>query len=294
MSPEGLSGEEMTQLSDQYSLGVVLYECATGRSPFAAANLPELVRTITGGKFTPLAEHNPRISARLISIIERAMSLVPHERYADMRELGRDLLQLAEPRAQVTYGLMFGAEPPGRDAASTQEGMAGLPSIAPLSASVPPPASEPNPFRPRSPARRFAFGAVMLSLVAVGVSWLKMESSTRPANTTLQAAGSSAPLEPAPLRVEESTPVEPSPAASTGAAASDGQREPQVVPVSLPSERQAPARRRVIVASVPRRATAQSGDTSPQWALPATAVVAVKSKGVAGPTPGTNGAPILD
>ncbi|MBV9945247.1 MAG: serine/threonine protein kinase, partial [Myxococcales bacterium] len=106
--PEGLRGGEMTPASDQYSLGVVMYECATGRTPFPASNFPELSNLIAAGRYTSVNEHKPEISKRLAGIIERAMSLDPSRRYRDLRELGRELLQLAGQRTRITWGLSFG------------------------------------------------------------------------------------------------------------------------------------------------------------------------------------------
>src|SRR5688572_26440275 len=47
MSPEALMGEDMTALSDQYSLGVMLYECATGLNPFMADTVVETAQRVT-------------------------------------------------------------------------------------------------------------------------------------------------------------------------------------------------------------------------------------------------------
>jgi serine/threonine-protein kinase len=108
MSPEGIQGKEMTHLSDQYSLGVVLYECATGKNPFMAGSFPEVVNLITTGKYLPPSQHVPIIPKRLCRIIERAMSLDPEKRFRDMREMGRELLLLAGQRTRITWGLSFG------------------------------------------------------------------------------------------------------------------------------------------------------------------------------------------
>jgi predicted Ser/Thr protein kinase len=48
MSPEQLSGGELTTSSDIYALGLVLYETFTGKRPFAATTLPDVVRDRLG------------------------------------------------------------------------------------------------------------------------------------------------------------------------------------------------------------------------------------------------------
>jgi len=108
MSPEALLGTEMSAASDQYSLGVVLYECATGVNPFISDSVAETARRVTTGQYTPISEQAIRPSRRLQVIIERMMSLDPKERYRDMRALGQELLTLAGQRTRITWGLTFG------------------------------------------------------------------------------------------------------------------------------------------------------------------------------------------
>lgn len=107
MSPEALLGTEMTALSDQYSLGVVLYECASGINPFIANSVAETARRVTAGEYTPLASRPSRPSRRLASIIERAMSVNPTHRFPDMRSFGQELLALAGQRTRITWSLTF-------------------------------------------------------------------------------------------------------------------------------------------------------------------------------------------
>lgn len=108
MSPEALLGSEMTPLSDQYSLGVVMYECATGINPFVADHVAETARRVTTGDYPPLSEHAIRPSRRLSSIIERALSLDPKDRYPSMRAFGQELLTLAGQRTRITWAFTFG------------------------------------------------------------------------------------------------------------------------------------------------------------------------------------------
>jgi serine/threonine protein kinase len=108
MSPEGVQGQEMTELSDQYSLGVVLYECATGKNPFVTTTFAETVRRITSGDYPAASQEKPELSKRLARIIERAMHIDPSQRFGSVRELGRELLLLAGQRTRITWGLSFG------------------------------------------------------------------------------------------------------------------------------------------------------------------------------------------
>jgi len=108
LSPEAASGAEVTALSDQYSLGVVMYECAVGANPFVADGAAESVRRILQAEYLPLSTHESRPSEPLVRIIERAMSPDAEQRYPDLKALGRELLMLAGERTRMTWRLSFG------------------------------------------------------------------------------------------------------------------------------------------------------------------------------------------
>jgi serine/threonine-protein kinase len=122
--PEAVHGHEVTALSDQYSLGVLMYECATGATPFEAQTPAEVLRLISSGEHVRAAERRPELSSGLTAIIERAMSLSPQDRFPNMRQLGRDLLFLAGQRTRITWGLSFGFEV--ETAANARTGSIGL------------------------------------------------------------------------------------------------------------------------------------------------------------------------
>jgi serine/threonine-protein kinase len=152
MSPEAASGTEMTPLSDQYALGVVLYECVTGVNPFAASsNFAEIVRRITSADYDPPQVKNPQLSRRMAAIIERAMQLDPARRFPDLRAMGRELLLLAGQRTRVTWQLSFND--------------LGRPSLA--AAGPPPVLPAPAPIR----KRRWLAVAPALALLGLAGAW---------------------------------------------------------------------------------------------------------------------------
>jgi serine/threonine-protein kinase len=109
LPPEGLDGsQDLTTLSDQYSLGVVLYECAVGRPPVQGDTLVTLLRRIAAGDFEPPSKFRGDISAVVERAIMRAMSLNPADRFPHVRELGRALWEVASPRTQLLWGRSFG------------------------------------------------------------------------------------------------------------------------------------------------------------------------------------------
>jgi hypothetical protein len=112
MAPEVLLGGEATPASDQYSLGVILYECVTGVNPFAAPSVRESVRRIATGKRRHVTDHMISPSRALADVIERALAVDPGQRFPDLLALGRELLPLAAPRTRVVWEMSFAeAEP---------------------------------------------------------------------------------------------------------------------------------------------------------------------------------------
>lgn len=81
MSPEQARGEAVDHRTDLFSLGTVLYEAASGRSPFVAPTPLSVLRRITDEKVPPLHQIDPDFPRGLSEIIDRLLAKDPQERY---------------------------------------------------------------------------------------------------------------------------------------------------------------------------------------------------------------------
>jgi serine/threonine-protein kinase len=305
MSPEATRGLEVTALSDQYALGVVLYECATGVNPFAGAStFSEVVRQAMTGDYPRVATLNPRLSGRMVSIIECAMSRDPVRRFASMRAMGRELLQLAGQRTRITWGLGFNEESDGEQPAKLAAKPRGTANVRSAE---------------RRPARRESYVLLiaLLGLLAASVGWMRSSGipwpTAKPQSEVLQSPAL-ARREPSVLEApaaetrSEETRSEETPAAAPREAedtlgastvmASDTHGErvelEAPAPVQRKSHRTRTARaRRVAARATPPRPAPEARvlDTGADWAVSS---ARLSSRANRGPDRGTNNAPILE
>ncbi|MFL5911886.1 MAG: protein kinase domain-containing protein [Gaiellaceae bacterium] len=93
VSPEQALGEDVTEQSDLYSLGVCLYEMLTGDVPFRADSQVGVAMRHVKDPLPDVQERRPEVSAVLARIVERATCKECSNRYTSAAEMVRDLEQ---------------------------------------------------------------------------------------------------------------------------------------------------------------------------------------------------------
>jgi serine/threonine protein kinase len=128
MSPEQAAGEEVDVRTDLFSLGVVLYECATGHRPFTGNSTGAIFAAILNKAPVAPVVFNPDLPARLQDVINNCLEKDPDLRYqnaahlrADLKRVKRDLesgrsaavTSMAEPRTGPLTRTDWEANGPG-------------------------------------------------------------------------------------------------------------------------------------------------------------------------------------
>lgn len=91
MSPEQTKEEELTNHTDIFSLGVVMYELLTGRPPFQAENLSSLIYKIIYEEVLPLKQFRSDMPEAVEAILKKALNKKINERYPMGSDFAADL-----------------------------------------------------------------------------------------------------------------------------------------------------------------------------------------------------------
>jgi eukaryotic-like serine/threonine-protein kinase len=203
MSPEQVTGEELDGRTDLFSLGVVLYECATGQHPFPGKTSAVIMAAILDRAPAPPLMCNPDLPLRLNDIINNCLEKDRELRYqsaadlrADLKRLRRDLDSSHSRSAAVfTRDLTPAARSDTPSSGRIASAGSNQPHLAPDAVAVT------ARRRSRAPLAIAAVAALLAVLVAGYVAWQPREATPPP---TVAAPPTPAPAPaPAPVSTEQ-------------------------------------------------------------------------------------------
>jgi serine/threonine protein kinase/Tol biopolymer transport system component len=188
MSPEQAEGRAVDGRSDLFSLGVVLYEIATGQQPFAGETSLSILSSILKDTPRSVTEINPALPADFGRIIRRALAKDPERRYQSAKDLRNDLQDL---KASLDSGELA----PPSSASQVPAPLAASDRSAP--AAVPAPSSDAQVAVAlvRKHSRALAAAAIVLALAAAAVVFVLDRRNPEPSSESSKAVSSLADLQ---------------------------------------------------------------------------------------------------
>jgi serine/threonine protein kinase len=101
MAPERFEDQPTTSSVDVYSLAAVLYEALTGRAPFTASGMEQLIAAHMSAPPPQPSTINPRVPPAFDDVIARGMAKDPDDRYGSAGALGRAAQRALEGKSST-------------------------------------------------------------------------------------------------------------------------------------------------------------------------------------------------
>ena len=86
MSPEQAEGEKDDDRTDQFSLGIILYEMLTGKNPFDAGTTKATIFKVANSDPTPIIKENSKVNSQMEEACFKALSKNPNNRFATVTD----------------------------------------------------------------------------------------------------------------------------------------------------------------------------------------------------------------
>jgi serine/threonine-protein kinase len=206
LSPEQAQGYAVTEASDIYSVGVVLYELLTGSVPFEGESAVTIALKQVSVQPTPPSQLNPQVSPALDAVVMRALAKDPAQRFAGADELIAALQQARAGIAPAPGG--WGPDPAqaGNGAPPTAALPMPLPSAGSDGKPADPAAAEAAAAKRRRRARWIAAGVAALAILAVVLLLLLLPTKSGSV-TVPDVAGQTQSAAAATLKREGLSPV---------------------------------------------------------------------------------------
>jgi len=112
MSPEQAKGEPLDARTDLFSLGTVIYEMATGKTPFAGGSTAEVFAALLRENPPPVSTVNPAMPKKLDPIVAKLLAKDPAQRYASAEQLQEALDGLEPQSGQAMVASATGRKTP--------------------------------------------------------------------------------------------------------------------------------------------------------------------------------------
>ncbi len=262
MSPEqAQSTKSVDARSDQFTLGVILYECATGRKAFNGETLFTILRAIVEVNYMRPRLIRADLPERFEAMLMRAMSGAPGARFPSVAALADELRAFAPVGARASWEPPVGARASWVPPLGAATGPGG---VLPDTLSASSRSASAGPSSSKGKWVVVALAVVALLAMAGGVASTMSAGSgvATPPVTPIAAAA------PAPVRMAVTSPVTPPPSrpavAAPMAAPMAAPPRPVAVPVAPPPPQ--PLAAPVAVAAAPAAAEAAtvSGGQGPE------------------------------
>jgi serine/threonine protein kinase/tetratricopeptide (TPR) repeat protein len=115
MSPEQALAKDLDQRSDLFTLGLILYELLTGKTPYSAESVVASLIKRTQERAIPVSDHDGTIPQPLSNIVSKCLERDPKLRYQNAAELLHDLDAYSGKGAAANLRFQPAVEPWGRD-----------------------------------------------------------------------------------------------------------------------------------------------------------------------------------